>query len=124
MCRSSLDILAPPFRNSDWREGNAAGAKTAQNAVSDFPSPRCDPERMNHPVAPLFGVIRPIEGGRVIELLAESEECREAAAQKAVSDASETLRGVASIYIKEMEAKVEDGQIIRYRVNAKLTFEI
>ena len=79
---------------------------------------------MNHPVAPLFGVIRPIEGGRVIELLAESEESWEAAAQKAVSDASETLRGVASIYIKEMEAKVEDGQITRYRINAKVTFEI
>ena len=37
---------------------------------------------------------------KVIELLAESEESWEAAAQKAVSDASETLRGVASIYIK------------------------
>jgi flavin-binding protein dodecin len=61
---------------------------------------------------------------KVIELLAESEESWEAAAQKAVSDASETLRGVASIYIKEMEAKVEDGQITRYRINAKVTFEI
>ena len=61
---------------------------------------------------------------KVIELLAESEESWEAAARKAVSDASETLRGVASIYIKEMEAKVEDGQITRYRVNAKVTFEI
>lgn len=57
-------------------------------------------------------------------MLAESEESWEAAAQKAVSDASETLRGVASIYIKEMEAKVEDGQITRYRINAKVTFEI
>ena len=61
---------------------------------------------------------------KVIELLAESEESWAAAAQKAVSDASETLRGVASIYIKEMEAKVEDGQITRYRINAKVTFEI
>ena len=37
---------------------------------------------------------------KVIELLAESEESWEASAQMAVSDASETLRGVASIYIK------------------------
>jgi flavin-binding protein dodecin len=61
---------------------------------------------------------------KVIELLAESEESWEAAAQKAVADASETLRGVASIYIKEFEAKVENGVITRYRINAKVTFEI
>ena len=61
---------------------------------------------------------------KVIELLAESEESWEAAAQKAVADASETLRGVASIYIKELEAKVENGAITRYRVNTKVTFEI
>ena len=61
---------------------------------------------------------------KVIELLAESEESWEAAAQKAVADASETLRGVASIYIKEFEAKVENGAITRYRINAKVTFEI
>jgi flavin-binding protein dodecin len=61
---------------------------------------------------------------KVIELLAESEESWEAAAQKAVSDASESLRGVASIYIKEFEAKVEDGAITRYRINAKVTFEV
>ena len=61
---------------------------------------------------------------KAIELLAESNESWEAAAQKAVTDASESLRGVASIYIKEFEAKVEDGQITRYRINAKVSFEV
>ena len=36
---------------------------------------------------------------KVIELLSESEESWEAAAQKAVADASESLRGAASICI-------------------------
>ena len=61
---------------------------------------------------------------KIIELLAESDEIWEAAAQKAVSDASESLRGVASISIKNFEAKVEDGQITRYRIDAKVTFEV
>ncbi len=61
---------------------------------------------------------------KVIEVLAESDESWEAAARKAVADAAETLRGIASIYIKEFEAKVEGGKITRYRINAKVTFEV
>ena len=61
---------------------------------------------------------------KVIELLAESEESWEAAAQKAVDDASRSLRGVTSIYIKEFEAKVENDRITSYRINAKVTFAI
>jgi dodecin len=61
---------------------------------------------------------------KVIELLAESDESWEAAAQKAVTDASESLRGIASIYVKEFEAKVENGRITRYRINGKVTCEV
>ena len=61
---------------------------------------------------------------KVIELLAESEESWEAAAQKAVDDASRSLRGVTSIYIKDFEAKVENDRIVSYRINAKVTFAI
>jgi len=42
---------------------------------------------------------------KVIELLAESDESWEAAAQKAVTDASESLRGIASIYVKEIRGE-------------------
>ncbi len=59
---------------------------------------------------------------KVIEVLAESSEGFEQAAQAAVSKASETVRNVKSIYIQEMTAKVEDGQITSYRVNAKISF--
>ena len=61
---------------------------------------------------------------KVIELLAESPDSWEAAAQQALKDAQKSLRGVASIYVKEMEAKVEGDRITQYRINAKVTFEV
>lgn len=61
---------------------------------------------------------------KVIEVLAESEKSWEDAAQRAVSKASETLRNIKSIYIKEMEAKVQNNKITQFRINAKITFEI
>lgn len=61
---------------------------------------------------------------KVIELLAESPDGWEAAAQQALKDAQKSLRGIASIYVKEMEAKVEGDRITQYRINAKVTFEV
>jgi flavin-binding protein dodecin len=59
---------------------------------------------------------------KVIEVLAESTKSWEDAAQTAVREASETLHGVKSIYIKEMEAAVDNGKIRSYRINAKISF--
>ena len=59
---------------------------------------------------------------KVIEVLAESPDGFDAAAQAAVAKASETVRNIKSIYIKEMNAQVEGGEITSYRVNAKITF--
>lgn len=61
---------------------------------------------------------------KVIEVLAESETGWEAAARSAVEEANRTLRNVRSIYIENFEAKVADGRILTYRVNAKITFEL
>ena len=61
---------------------------------------------------------------KVVELLAESPESWEAATQKAVDDASKSLRGVTSVYVKEFEAKVENNRVTSYRINAKVTFEV
>ena len=61
---------------------------------------------------------------KVIELLAESPQSWEHAAQKAVDDAARSLRGISSVYIKEFEAKVENNRVTSYRINAKVTFEI
>ncbi len=59
---------------------------------------------------------------KVIELLAESDKGWEDAANNAVKRASETLRNIRSIYIKDFEAKVENNKITQYRINAKVTF--
>lgn len=61
---------------------------------------------------------------KVIELLAQSETSWEEAAQRAVEEASKTLRNVRSVYVKEFEAIVENGKITQYRLNAKVTFDL
>jgi flavin-binding protein dodecin len=61
---------------------------------------------------------------KVIEVLAESPNSWEEAAQNAVKQAAETLRGISSVYIKEFEAKVENDRITSYRINAKVTFTL
>ena len=59
---------------------------------------------------------------KVIEVLAQSEKSWEDAAQVAITKAGESLHDIKSIYIKEMEAKVENNQITEYRINAKISF--
>lgn len=59
---------------------------------------------------------------KVIEVLAESEKSWEDAAQAAVSNAAKSVRDIKSIYVKNLEATVEDGKIGKYRINAKISF--
>jgi dodecin len=59
---------------------------------------------------------------KVIEVLAQSETSWEDAAKVALAEASKTLRGIQSIYVKEMQAVVEDNRIVQYRINAKISF--
>jgi dodecin len=59
---------------------------------------------------------------KVIEVLAESDKSWEDAASQAVTRASKTVHGIKSIYIKDMEAKVENNKITKYRINAKISF--
>lgn len=59
---------------------------------------------------------------KVIEVLAESDKSWEDAAAQAVVRASKTVHGIKSLYIKEMEAKVENNKITKYRINGKVTF--
>lgn len=61
---------------------------------------------------------------KVIEVLANSEKGWEDAAKNAVTHASKSVKNIRSIYIKEQSAKVKDNNIVEYRVNAKITFEL
>lgn len=61
---------------------------------------------------------------KVIEILAESPTSWDEAAQQAVREASQTLRNIKSVYVKEMTAAVEDGRITSYRLNLKVSFQV
>ncbi len=61
---------------------------------------------------------------KVIEVLSQSEKGWEDATQKALEEASESLRNIQSIYVKEFQAIVENNKISQYRVNAKISFVI
>jgi dodecin len=61
---------------------------------------------------------------KVIEVLSESTESWEDAAELAVKDAAKSLKGIKSIYIKNFQGDVKDNKIVQYRVNAKITFEV
>lgn len=59
---------------------------------------------------------------KVIEVLAESDKSWEDAAAQAVTRASKSVHGIKSIYIKDMEAKVENNKITKFRINANISF--
>lgn len=59
---------------------------------------------------------------KVVEVLADSFTSFEDAAKIAVTKASESVRNIKSIYIKDTNATVENSKIVNYRVNAKLSF--
>tara|TARA_R110000796_G_scaffold41772_4_gene103624 strand:+ start:236983 stop:237183 length:201 start_codon:yes stop_codon:yes gene_type:complete len=61
---------------------------------------------------------------KVIEVLANSEKGWEDAAKKAVAQASKSVQNIRSVYINEQSATVEGGEILQYRVNVKITFEV
>ena len=60
----------------------------------------------------------------VIEVLSQSDKSWEDAAQNAVNDAAKSVRGIKSIYVKELEAVVENNRVTQYRINAKISFMV
>ncbi len=61
---------------------------------------------------------------KVVEVIGVSEKGFTEATQNAVAEASKTLKNIKSIYIKHMNANVENNKIVSYAVNAKISFEI
>lgn len=57
-----------------------------------------------------------------IEILSESDVSWEDAARKAVAQSAATVRNVKSIYIENFEATVDGKEIVKFRVNAKISF--
>lgn len=61
---------------------------------------------------------------KVIEVLAQSDKSWDDAAQVALKEAQKSVRNVESIYVKDMQAVVENGEIVKYRLNAKVSFKV
>lgn len=54
---------------------------------------------------------------KVLEIMTESQKSWEYAAEKALQEVGQTITDIRSIY-------VENQKIVRYRVNAKISFEV
>jgi flavin-binding protein dodecin len=61
---------------------------------------------------------------KVIEVIAESEQGWEGATKEALRVASQSVRGIKSIWISDFQALVKDNAVSTYRVNAKISFEV
>ena len=59
---------------------------------------------------------------KVIELLGESGESWEDATRQVLAEATRSLHGVTSVYVKEFQATVENDEVKNFRVNAKVSF--
>jgi flavin-binding protein dodecin len=59
---------------------------------------------------------------KVLEVIAESDKSFDDAARAAVREASKSVRGLKSIWIDNFSGVVEGDRIVRFRVNAKLSF--
>jgi flavin-binding protein dodecin len=59
---------------------------------------------------------------RSIEVIAQSPNGFDDACREAVKEASKTLRGIRSFWVKSSECIVENDRITSYRVNGKISF--
>ena len=59
---------------------------------------------------------------KVIEVIAESKKSWDDAAGNAVKEAAKSVRNIKSLYVEGMQAVVEKDKIVKYRINAKLSF--
>jgi dodecin len=61
---------------------------------------------------------------KVIEVLASSEKSWEDALRNAVKTAGKTVKGIRSVYVKDQSAVVKDNNVVEFRINAKISFEV
>ena len=59
---------------------------------------------------------------RVTEVTSSSKKSFEDAVRVGIRRASKTLDGVAGAWVENQKVVCEDGKIIEYRVNMKITF--
>lgn len=61
---------------------------------------------------------------KVIEIMGNSTVSFDDAVKNVVTEASKTVKNIKSVYVKDMEAKVSNNQVVEYRINTKVSFVI
>ena len=61
---------------------------------------------------------------KVVELMASSKKSWEDATAKAVKKASKSIKGIKSAYVQDQSVVVDNGEVVEYRVNLKVTFVV
>lgn len=60
---------------------------------------------------------------KVIEVLGEGKTIEDAV-ENVRKEASKTIENITSIYVKDIQAKVENNKLTNYRVTVKVTFVV
>ena len=58
---------------------------------------------------------------KVIEVIAEGDTLEDAIAN-AVAESSKSVRNIRAVNLENIQARVKDGKVDGYRLNAKVTF--
>lgn len=61
---------------------------------------------------------------KVIEIISGSKESFDDAVRQGVAKATDSLSDVSAAWIKDQSVVVEDGKVVEYRVNMRVTFVI
>lgn len=59
---------------------------------------------------------------KVVELTAESSEGFEDAIRQGIAKAGETVRNIVAAWVKGQQVTVENGKVVSYLVDLKVTF--
>lgn len=59
---------------------------------------------------------------KVSEITSSSNKSFEDAIEKGIKRANKTIRGIQGAWIQEQKIVVDDGKIVEYRVNMKISF--
>lgn len=59
---------------------------------------------------------------KVIEVIAQSSRGYDDAVKSAVKEASKTVKGIKSVWVDNLTASVENGEVVSFRANVKLSF--
>ena len=61
---------------------------------------------------------------KVIEVIAQSDKGFDDAVRTAVGEAAKTVKQIKSVWIDNFSAEVEGDRVIRFRVNARISFMV